>query len=239
MKRMKIEIWSDVMCPFCYIGKRRFERSLSNSSLNDQVEVEWKSYQLNPSMETDPTRTINDYLAEHRGVTLTQAEAMNTQVTAMAAEEGLEYNLANAKVANSFKAHILAHYAKQFGKMDEVEELLFRNYFTDNKNIDDIEVLKAIAIEAELDVNGFIAKLVSGELDDEVKMDMHEARQIGVKGVPFFVYDRKYGVSGAQPLELFEQTLTKAFEEWQQSGGTIELQNNADESSCHIDGNCN
>lgn len=220
MNKMKIEIWSDIMCPFCYIGKRRFEKSLENTALKDKVDIEWKSFQLNPDLQTDTSIRIDDYLSQHKGMPLAQAQALNAQVTQMAAQEGLVYNFDKSIVANSFKAHVLTHFAKQYDKQDEVEELLFQSYFTEGKNIDDIEVLKDIAERLAIDANSFEKAVVEGSIDDEVKMDMHEARQIGVQGVPFFVYDRKYAISGAQPLELFEQTLLQAVDEWQKGASS-------------------
>lgn len=233
---MKIEIWSDVMCPFCYIGKRRFEKSLENSPNKDSIEIEWKSFQLNPNMETDTSLTINEYLAKHKGMPIEQAKALNTQVTQMASQEGLIYNFDKSVVANSFKAHILTHFAKKYGKQDEIEELLFISYFTEGKNIDDIEVLKDLATQVGLDAEEYESAIDMGTLDDEVKMDIHEAQQIGVQGVPFFVYDRMYAVSGAQPVELFTQTLEKSFVEWQTTNNQIRIQNNGDGSSCGPDG---
>ena len=237
MNKMKIEIWSDVMCPFCYIGKRRFEKSFENSPIKDKLDIEWKSFQLNPYLETDTSINIDEYLAQHKGMPLVQAQALNVQVTQMAAAEGLVYNFDKSIVANSFKAHVLTHFAKQFGKQDEVEELLFQSYFTKGKNIDDIEVLKDIATEVGLDALAYEKAVAEGSLDDEVKMDIHEARQIGVQGVPFFVYDRKYAVSGAQPVELFVQTLEKAYSEWQPKNHALEIQNTLDNGpSCGPDG---
>ena len=236
MNKMKIEIWSDVMCPFCYIGKRRFEKSLENSPIKGAIEIEWKSFQLNPYLETDTSINIEEYLAQHKGMPLAQAQALNAQVTQMAALEGLVYNFDKSVVANSFKAHVLTHFSKQYGKQDEVEELLFQSYFTEGKNIDDIEVLKDIATEVGLDTVACENALKEGSLDDEVKMDIHEARQIGVQGVPFFVYDRKYAVSGAQPVELFVQTLEKAYSEWQPKVNPIQIQNTSDGPSCGPDG---
>lgn len=213
MSKMKIEIWSDVMCPFCYIGKRRLEQSLASSPLKDDIEIEWKSYQLNPDLVTDPTIRIDDYLAVHKGMPKDQARLLNQQVTEMAQDEGLVYNFDRAVVANSLKAHQLLHFAKKYNKQDEAKELLFKSYFTDGKNIDDIAVLKSIAIALGIDADEFEEALVQDVLLDEVKMDIHEARQIGVNGVPFFVYNRKYAISGAQPLSLFTETLNQAFDE--------------------------
>ena len=235
MSKMKVEIWSDVMCPFCYIGKRRFEKSLENSVYKDKIEVEWKSFQLNPDMITDPNMRIDEYLSIHKGIPLEQAKALNAQVTQMAAQEGLVYNFDKSITANSFKAHVLTHFAKQFDKQDEIEELLFQSYFTEGKNIDDIEVLKEIATQVGVDAEKFEQVVQEGSLDEEVKMDIHEARQLGVQGVPFFVYDRKYGISGAQPLEAFEQTLNKAIEEYSAQSG-IQMQNKSNGGACSIDG---
>ncbi|WP_223815445.1 DsbA family oxidoreductase [Sphingobacterium litopenaei] len=236
MNKMKIEIWSDVMCPFCYIGKRRFEKSLENSPIKDKLEIEWKSFQLNPYLETDTSISIDEYLAQHKGMPLAQAQALNAQVTQMAAQEGLVYNFDKSVVANSFKAHVLTHFAKKFRKQDEVEELLFQSYFTEGKNIDDIGVLKDIATQLGLDAEAYEKAVQERSLDDEVKMDLHEARQIGVQGVPFFVYDRKYAVSGAQQLELFVQTLEKAYSEWQPEANSIQIQDTSDGPSCGPDG---
>lgn len=234
MSKMKIEIWSDVMCPFCYIGKRKLEQSLNNSPLKDDVEIEWKSYQLNPELVTDTSIGIDDYLAQHKGMSKEQARQLNQQVTEMAKEEGLVFNFDQSVVANSFLAHQLLHFAKQYNKQNEAEEILFKSYFTDGKNIDDIEFLKSIVNELGLNIASFENSIVEGTFVDEVKMDIHEARQIGVKGVPFFVYDRKYAISGAQPLALFDQTLNQAFEQWK--GSTSITLQNSDGPSCGPEG---
>lgn len=223
------------MCPFCYIGKRRLDQSLSLLEDKDLVTIEWKSYQLNPDLVTDPTLTIDDYLSIHKGMPLAQAKQLNAQVTAMAAEEGLTYNFDKAVVANSFRAHVFTHFAKQYDKQGEAEELLFKSYFTDGKNIDDIGVLKSLAQELGLDVAAFVEIVESKSLDDEVKKDIHEAHQIGVKGVPFFVYNRKYAISGAQRIETFEQTLQKALAEYQELNG-LKIEASEDGSSCSVEG---
>ncbi|MDR2285782.1 MAG: DsbA family oxidoreductase [Sphingobacterium sp.] len=235
MEKMKIEIWSDIMCPFCYIGKRKLEKSIETLPNKDAIEIEWKSYQLNPDLQTDTSQNINDYLSTHKGMSLEQAQQMSQQVTQMAAVEGLEYHMDKAVVANSFRAHVFAHFAKKYGKQLEAEELLFKSYFTEGKNVDDIAVLKALATQLGLDENELARVLKSGELDDEVKMDIHEARQIGVQGVPFFVYDRKYAISGAQPNELFVQTLEKAMSEWRGSS-PLQIVAEQDGPSCGPEG---
>ena len=204
-----VEIWSDVMCPFCYIGKRKFEQALEQFPGKDAVEVEWKSFQLNPEMKTEPSKSINEYLAEHKGISLARAKEMNERVTAMAAEVGLTYDLGRAVVANSFDAHRLSHFAKKHGRQDAVEERLFKAYFTEGKNTADHGTLVSLAVEAGLNAEEVRAMLAGTEFSDDVNRDIYEASQVGARGVPFFVFDNKDAVSGAQPSELFLQVLNK------------------------------
>lgn len=201
------------MCPFCYIGKRKFEAALAQFEGKDDIEITWKSYQLSPDMVTDSSKNINQYLVEHKGISLQEAARMNAYVTDMAAKEGLTYNFDKTVVANSFKAHQFAHFAKQFGKQDEAEEKLFLAYFTEGKNMDDDAVLIQLAAELGLDTEALKAALENETYADEVIADIKEAEQIGVRGVPFFVFDRKYAVSGAQDSKVFLQTMEKAQEE--------------------------
>ena len=212
-QKMKIEIWSDIMCPFCYIGKRKFEAALSQFEGRDDVEIEWKSYQLSPDMVTDPSKNINVYLSEHKGISLQEAARMNAYVTDMATKEGLTYNFDKTIVANSFKAHRFAHFAKQYGKQDEAEEKLFSAYFTEGLNLDDDAVLLQLGEDIGLDTIALKAALENGMYTDEVEADINEAQQLGVRGVLFFVFDRKYAVSGAQDSRVFLQTLEKAYHE--------------------------
>jgi predicted DsbA family dithiol-disulfide isomerase len=210
---IQVEIWSDIMCPFCYIGKRKFETALSQFEGRDDIEITWKSYQLSPNMVTDSSKNINQYLAEHKGISLQEAARMNAYVTDMAAKEGLTYNFDKTVVANSFQAHQFAHFAKQYGKQDEAEEKLFLAYFTEGKNMDDDAVLIQLAAEFGLDTEALKAALENETYADEVLADIKEAEQIGVRGVPFFAFDRKFAVSGAQDSKVFLQTLEKAHEE--------------------------
>lgn len=206
---MKVEIWSDVMCPFCYIGKRKFEKALSEFEGKEKVEIEWKSFQLNPAMKTDPKKNINQYLSEIKGWSLEQAKEMNARVTAMAKEVGLNYDFDKAIVANSFDAHRLIQFAKRKERGDQMEEALFKAYFIDGKNTADHATLIELAVEAGLDATETKAILDSGIFADEVEADIELAGQIGVRGVPFFVFDRKYAVSGAQAPEVFLETMKK------------------------------
>lgn len=207
---MKVEIWSDVMCPFCYIGKRRFEEALTQFNNADEVEVVWKSYQLNPHLKTDPTINIHQYLANIKGIDLDDARQMNQQVTEMAESVGLAYDFDRAIVANSFDAHRLSHLAAQHGLGNAAEEALFKAYFTEGKNIADKETLIALGAGIGLSAEEIKQMLNTDAFADNVKHDVAEAQQLGVRGVPFFVFDRKFAVSGAQPTAIFLQTLEKA-----------------------------
>lgn len=224
IKKMQVEIWSDVMCPFCYIGKRRFEKALQQLPEQENIEVIWKSYQLAPDMQTDTSKNINQYLSEHKGISLEHAEQMNDQVTRMAAAEGLVYNFDKAIVANSMNAHRFSHFAKQYGKQNEAEELLFRAYFTEGKNTDDLNTLIDLGNEIGLDSDKLKTVLESEQYTDEVREDIYEAHQIGVRGVPFFVFNRKYAISGAQESGAFAQVLEKSFNEWKEQNPALNLE---------------
>jgi predicted DsbA family dithiol-disulfide isomerase len=234
---MKIEIWSDVMCPFCYIGKLRFEDALQDFEHKDKVEIEWKSFQLNPDMKTNPDVGIDQYLADVKGWTLDYAKQLNSQVTQMAAEVGLTYNFDKAVVANSFNAHRFSHLAKKHGLGVEAEELLFKAYFTDGKNVDDNQTLIELGATIGLNAEEIKQTLESNAFADEVKHDIDEAQYLGIRGVPFFVMNSKYAISGAQAVPVFEETLQKAFGEWQAENSKPNLEIIEGES-CGPDGNC-
>ena len=234
---MKVEIWSDVMCPFCYIGKRRFEDALQQFEHKEEIEIEWKSFQLNPDLETDPTINIDQYLADKKGWTIDHAQQMNAHVTQMAAEAGLTYHLDKAVVANSFKAHRFSHLAKKHGVGVEAEEQLFKAYFTDSKNIDDNETLIALGKQIGLDAAEIKQVLESDAFADDVKHDIDTAQYLGIQGVPFFVLNNKYAVSGAQAVPVFEQTIQKAFGEWKIENSKPKLEIIEGES-CGPDGDC-
>lgn len=213
-QQMKVEIWSDVMCPFCYIGKRRFENALQQFPYKSEIEIVWKSFQLNPGMKTQPGKNINQYLAETKGWTLDYAKKMNEHVTTMAKDVGLQYDFDKAIVANSFDAHRLIQLAKANGKGDEMEERLFKAYFTEGRNTADHETLIQLGTEIGLDPSTIRALLDSNEYADKVEQDIYEAQQIGVRGVPYFVFNDRYAVPGAQAAETFSGALNKAWEEW-------------------------
>lgn len=219
---MKVEIWSDVMCPFCYIGKRRFENALQQFPYKSEIEIVWKSFQLNPGMKTQPGKNINQYLAETKGWTLDYAKKMNEQVTNMAKEVGLQYDFDKAVVANSFDAHRLIQLAKANGKGDEMEERLFKAYFTEGRNTADHETLILLGTEIGLDPLTIKTLLDSNVYADKVEQDIYEAQQIGVGGVPYFVFNDRYAVPGAQASETFSGALNKAWEEWEKEKSTLD-----------------
>jgi predicted DsbA family dithiol-disulfide isomerase len=214
MSKMEVEIWSDIMCPWCYIGKRRFEKALTLFEGANQIEITWKSFQLNPDMKTMPGKNMIEYLSEIKGWSLQQSTEMHAHVTALAKAEGLEYNFEKVVVANSFDAHRLIQLAKSKGKGDEAEEVLFHAYFTEGKNMADLEVLHSLGLRMGLTDAEIAEVLQSDAYTAEVQQDIYQARQVGAQGVPFFVFDKKYALSGAQPAEIFLQALQQSFEEW-------------------------
>ena len=209
---MEIQIWSDIMCPFCYIGKRRLEGALKQMNLTDDVTITWKSFLLNPDMKTDPTRNSLEYLAETKGWTMEQTQDMVQHVVQMAEAEGLEYRMEDTKVANAMDAHRLIQLAKTVGKGDKMEERLFRAYFTEGKNIADTDILVNLGEEAGISGEQIRSCLEKGEFTDSIRQDIQESQQIGVRGVPFFVFNNQYAISGAQPTALFVQTMEKCLE---------------------------
>jgi len=235
---MKIEIRSDVVCPFCYIGQRKLEKALAHFPQKESVEIEWKSFQLNPDLKTNPDINTLEYLAESKGWSLAQAREISAQVSEMAKTEGLTFNFENAVVANTKNAHRLIHLAKSFQKGGEMKERLLRAYFTESRNVDDPETLIALGQEVGLDREKIKNLLESNQYEDAVDQDVYESRLVGVKGVPFFVIDHRFGISGAQPDVVFTETLEKAWVEFAKENQLIQVEGTASQSSCEIDGDC-
>ena len=207
---MQVEIWSDIMCPFCYIGKRKFEAALEKFSNKDEVEIIWRSYQLDPNIQTQPDKDIYSYLAEAKGQTREWSVKMHENVVNMAKSVGLEYNFDRAVVANSFDAHRLIQLAKKHGLGDAMEERLFKAYFTEGKNFADHETLATIGDEIGLDKSEILSMLRSDDLADNVHSDVEQGMRLGLRGAPFFVFNRQIGVAGAQDPEIFLQALQEA-----------------------------
>lgn len=235
--KMRVEIWSDVMCPFCFLGKHKFEESLLKFPEKDRVEVIWKSFQLNPDLKTDTSVSIYDYLSEIKGFRIEQAKLLNMQLADSAKEYGIEFNFDKVVVANTFRAHNFLHYAKKQGKQSQAEESLFRAYFSEGKNVDDISVLNEIGRGLGLENEQLEEVLKNSTYYDDVRRDIYEAHQLGIRGVPFFVFNNKYGVSGAQDSAIFLQVIEKAYAEWHQSNSK-EIKEVIKGESCGLEGNC-
>ncbi len=217
---MKIEIWSDVMCPFCYIGKRNIEKALQSFDAKNKIEIEWKSFQLDPSIPQSFEKKIDaiTYLAERKGISYEQSKEMHLNVVSSGEKVGLKFDFENAIVANSFNAHKLIQFAKTKNKGNEVEEHLFKAYFTEGKDINDIAFLISIGEKIGLNEQETNDIFSNEAYALNVKKDIQEAREIGVTGVPFFVFDGKYAISGAQPVETFINALNKSYTEFANEG---------------------
>ncbi len=210
-RRMDVEIWSDVVCPWCYIGKRRFERALAEFDHRGEVSVTWRSFQLDPNAAATSEGDPIDRLAAKYGMSRATAEAAQARVTANAATAGLDFHLDRARSGNTFDAHRLIHYAKSVGKQDAVKERLMAGYFVEGAAIGEHETLARLAVEVGLDEAAVREVLDGDAYADDVRHDELEARELGITGVPFFVLDRAYGVSGAQPSEMMLAALQQAW----------------------------
>lgn len=211
---MKIEIWSDIMCPFCYIGKRHFEVAKAQVPFRDEIEVVWKSFQLDPTLPTQASgETVAEYLTKRKGMSIEQSQGMLQQITERGKAVGITFNQEKSIPVNTLQAHRMIHFAQANGKASQMEEALFKAYFTDNKNIGDSEVLINLAASIELDKQEAADYLASDKGIEQVKADILEAQKMKVSGVPFFVIDRTYAISGAQPINMFAQTLRQAYAE--------------------------
>jgi predicted DsbA family dithiol-disulfide isomerase len=233
---MKVKIWSDVRCPFCYIGKRKFEMALEKFQHKNDVEVEWKSFELDPILITQPDVNATVHLSEIKGISKERANEMQQYVTQVAKEVGLHFNFDKTIVANSFNAHRLIQFAKSKGFGNEAEEALFKAHFIEGKNIDNKEVLLHIAINIGVDENETTKMLTSDAFAKEVKQDEMQAQDFGISGVPFFVLNDKYAVSGAQSPETFLKAMEQTWKEFEEVKKPVVI---TEGESCSIDGTCN
>jgi predicted DsbA family dithiol-disulfide isomerase len=208
---MQVEVWSDVVCPWCYIGKRRLERALERFPHRDEVEVIWRSFQLDPTIPEGQTHPTLPALAAKYGRGVDEMRAMQAQVEQVAAGEGLEYRLADTLSGNTLRAHELLHLAAEHGRRDELKERLLRAYFEEGRPVFDVDDLVPLAVEVGLDQAEVRAALADRRHLAAVREDVATARALGATGVPFFVVDRKYGAAGAQPAELLLQVLERAW----------------------------
>jgi predicted DsbA family dithiol-disulfide isomerase len=208
---VQIEVFSDVVCPWCYIGKRRLEEALSGFQHADEVTVTYRSFQLDPSSPETSEVTLEQMLATKYGRTLEQAREMNGRVSDLAATVGLDYRLDKAHPANTFRAHRLLHFAATKGLGNELTERLMRGYFSEGVRIGERGELLRLAVDAGLDRVEAAAVLDGNDFEAEVNEDIALARDFGATGVPFFVFDRKYAISGAQETALIVEVLDRAW----------------------------
>ncbi|MET3113797.1 putative DsbA family dithiol-disulfide isomerase [Pedobacter sp. CG_S7] len=208
---MKIAIWSDIRCPFCYIGKRKFEHALAQFKHKDNVEVEWHSFELDPQAKTQPEKNAYDYLAEVKGQSKEWSMEMHQYIKDTAAENGLVFNFDELKIANSFNAHRLIQLAKSLGLADDAEERLFAAHFTDGKNIANLDTLIQIGIELGIEKAIVTQMLTIDSFSDEVRYDEKTAQSIGISGVPFFIINQKHTISGAQSADIFLKALNQGW----------------------------
>ncbi|GER23328.1 DSBA oxidoreductase [Zafaria cholistanensis] len=219
--RLSVDIWSDIACPWCFIGKRRFEKALDALPFKDQVDITWHAYQLDPSLPEHYEGSEEEYLAQVKGLAPEQVRQMLAHVTEQAAGEGLSYDFASLRPANSFTALRLLALAKEHGLGNGVKEALLSAHFERGLDTGNREVLRTLGEEAGLPAADVVRVLESDAYAEEVRADIAQARALGITGVPFFVLENKYGVSGAQPPELFEQALTQVWDEIRGSGLTL------------------
>lgn len=208
---IKVDIWSDIACPWCYIGKRKFEAGAA--AFGGAVEVEYHSFELAPDTPVDFDGSEIDFLVQHKGFPAEQVQGMLAQVGGIAAEVGLDYDFDALQHTNTIKAHQLLHYAKAHGKQLEVKERLLAAYFVEGRHVGRVEDLADLAAEIGLDREDVLRSLADDEFLDDVRADQNQAIEYGIRGVPFFVIDGKYGVSGAQSPETFAEVLGKVAEE--------------------------
>ena len=213
MAQLTVDIWSDVVCPWCYIGKRRFEAALAQFEHRDDVTVLWHSFELDPEAPPVAEGRSAERLAAKYGMTVEEAAGRQAEITTLAAQDGLTYDLAESRGGNTFDAHRLIHLAAEHRLGDAAMERLMRAYFSEREAIGDRETLQRLAVEAGLPAEEVREVLEGERYADAVRADERAATQIGIRGVPFFVLGRKYGVSGAQPAEVLLQALQQAWDE--------------------------
>lgn len=236
---MKIEVWSDFVCPFCYIGKRRLEMALEQFSHRDDVEVEFKSFELDQNAPIYSGTGINEVLASKYGISIEEADRNNIQLGNHAASMGLSFNFEEMKPTNTFDAHRLAKFAKDQGKEKEITENLLYAYFTESRNLSDAETLAAIAEASGLDKQEALNVINNkNAYANEVRIDEAIAQQYKITGVPYFIVNQKYAISGAQPLETFVGALQQVWEEENPKPELQDLSINSTTDTYCTDGSC-
>lgn len=233
---MQVNIWSDVRCPFCYIGKHKFENALAQFPHKDQIEVIWRSFELDPGLQTNPELNTVDHLAKIKGISKDEAQQMNQYVAKVAEDVNLQFHFDKAIVANSFNAHRLIQFAKTKNLGGRIEELLFQAHFKEGKNIDDKDTLRQIGLSTGLEEQAIEEALSSDDYAYKVRQDQAKARSFGIQGVPYFIFNDTYAISGAQPTEIFLNALQKSWSAFDKESRQVIFNEGI---SCSTDGNCN
>jgi predicted DsbA family dithiol-disulfide isomerase len=209
---MHVEIWSDIACPWCYVGKRRFEAALAAFEHRDEVRVTWRSFELDPGAPHEREGERAEHLASKYGSSVEQARAMEEQMTATAADEGLDFDFRIARSGNTFDAHRLVHLAALHGRQDAMKERLLRGYLSEGELISDHAALERLAVEVGLDAGEVRETLASDRFAAEVREDERTASALGISAVPCFVIDRRFGAPGAQPPEVLARFLQQGWD---------------------------
>ena len=233
---MKIEIWSDIACPWCYVGKRRMEAALEQFAHRADVEVSWRSFQLDPSAPAKVDESMEEHLAKKYGMSVEQARKSGEHLTATGAAEGLDIHFEKLQLGNTFDAHRLIHLAAESGLAEAMKERLLKAYFSEGALVSDRETLVGLGVEVGLDADAVRAALASDSQAAGVRADLARAREVGVRGVPFFLLDGKYGVSGAQSADSLLDVLEQV---WEKEGHTPAVQMmgagpGCDDGSCEV-----
>ena len=233
---MKIEIWSDIVCPFCYIGKKRLEQALASFPHRDEVEIIWKSYQLHPQFPQDAAGIpAVEYIKNAKGLTKEETLAMMQQVQSIGKSLEIDFDFEKSLIVNTLNGHRLIHFAQEHGLGNILKERLLKAHFSEGVDVNDTNTLVNLAAEVGMDKKEIQEMLHSDRFTYEVSQDIQEGVNLGLRGVPFFVFNQKFGIAGAQPLEMFEQTLRQAYED----AKTVIIMNDNEGPSCDSEtGNC-
>lgn len=204
---MKIEIWSDFACPFCYLGLTKLQKAIENLNLNDEVEIELRTFLLNPGLKTDLSKSITQYLQEHKQIPMDQIAAMNARIVQQGQEFGIDFQMDKIVLANTIKAHLLLHEAHEQGLQWACKMRLLKAYFSEGQNIDNLEVLQNLAQEVGLKTAHLDLAILGGKHSRAFTQDLQEVQELGLRGVPYFIFDRKVAIHGAREVEAFEKAL--------------------------------
>ncbi len=233
---MKIEIWSDIVCPFCYIGKKRLEQALASFPHRDEVEIIWKSYQLHPQFPQGAAGIpAVEYIKNAKGLTKEETLGMMQQVQSIGKSLEIDFDFEKSLIVNTLNGHRLIHFAQEHGLGNILKERLLKAHFSEGVDVNDTNILANLAAEVGMDKKEVQEMLLSDRFTYEVTQDIQEGVNLGLRGVPFFVFNQKFGIAGAQPLEMFEQTLRQAYED----AKTVIIMNDNEGPSCDSEtGNC-